>query len=119
METLLLWYFTAAFDDFCVCVTCWHADVLVQQPAQNKQVHLRMLCYQEVQVVQEVREDRQWSKQNHILRMSRGVPEALAAQEGRLVLVYHSLGYLVNLALRGGLGDQALTLLWVPEMCQD
>lgn len=40
-------------------------------------------------------------------------------QEGRPVLVCHSLGHPVNLAPQGGLVDPPLTLLWVPETCHE
>ncbi len=56
---------------------------------------------------------------SHILRVTQGVLVALVAQEGRQVPICRSLGSPVNLAPQGGLVDQAPTLLWVPEMCQE
>lgn len=56
---------------------------------------------------------------SHILRMAKQVLEAPVAQEVPLVLVCHSLGYLVNLAPQGCLVARAPTLLWVPEMCEE
>lgn len=56
---------------------------------------------------------------SHILRVIQGVLVALVAQVGQQVLICRSLVYLVNLAPQGGLVDQAPTLLWVPEMCQE
>lgn len=73
-----------------------------------------MPCYQkvqEVQLVQEVQGGQQWSKLSHILRMTKQDLEVPVAQEDRLVLVCHSLGYLENLAPQGGPADQELTLL--------
>lgn len=72
---------------------------------------LRYPKVQEVQLVQEVQGGQQWSKLSHILSVTQRDLEALVVQEGQQVLVCHSLGYPVNLALRGGLVDQALTLL--------
>lgn len=56
---------------------------------------------------------------SRILSVTLGVLEALVAQEGQQGLVSHSLGFLVILALQGGLEGRVLTLLWVPETCQD
>lgn len=47
------------------------------------------------------------------------VPGARVAQEDRLVLVCRSLGYLLYLAPRGGLVDQPLAHLLVPEGHQE
>lgn len=45
---------------------------------------------------------------SHILEMNPGVLEALVVLVGQLVLIYHSLGCLVNLVLQDGLVDQRL-----------
>lgn len=48
---------------------------------------------------------------SHILEMNPGVPEALVVLVGQPVLIYHSLGCLVNLALQDGLVNQRLIRL--------
>lgn len=55
---------------------------------------------------------------SHILSVTLGVLEALVALVAQQDLVCHSLGFLVSLALQGGLEGRVLTLLWVPETCQ-
>lgn len=72
--------------------------------------------FQEVQEVQVVQGGQRWSKLSHILGVTLGVLEALVAQEGQQDLVCHNLGFLVSLALQGGLEGQLPTLLWVPQV---
>lgn len=73
-----------------------------------------MLSYPKAREVLEVQED-QWGQRSswlsRILRVMKGVLEALVAQVDRSVLECPNLGYLV---LRGGLVAPSWSLLWGP-----
>lgn len=56
---------------------------------------------------------------SHISMVLQVVLEGQVGREDQLVLVCHSLGRLVNLAPQGDPEDQPLTLLLVPETCQE